>query len=330
MTGQAVDHGTRPRGPQAAPRHVALMVCTLNRRQSLARFLESAAALKIPPGSSFELVVADNNPVSQHEAYIKQLLAALDFPCRYGHEPERGYANARNLALELALQTPADLLAFADDDMELDEDWLTAHLRSHAEFDCDVIGGAIHRKGGRYANGRRFAHGEVCKTQGTGNVSFRRWMVDENGLGLRFDTRFNETGGEDLAFFDSARQGGCKIVFSRYPVVHDTASFQEDWLAELENKARVSAITHRNSIVRTRKERGLAPAVLRALWGMRFGVKGLIAYTDYLISLGTGRQTRAKQKRISADKNLGKVVQGFGGLHGDYVARQSMRRSSFG
>ena len=165
--------------------NVTLMVCTYRRPEALPKFLESVAKLDIPAGIGFHLCVADNNQESHYDCYIGSALARLPFPHSNGHEPKPGYSNTRNCALTLALKTKADLLAFSDDDMELDPGWLKGHLRTHAEFDCDIAGGAIQRRGGRHVLGRRFKHGQICDKQGAGNVSFRRWIIDAEGLALR-------------------------------------------------------------------------------------------------------------------------------------------------
>lgn len=305
---------------------VTVMVCTYRRPEALPRFLESAAKLDIPAGITFHLCVADNNPESHYDRYIGAALAKLPFTHSYGHEPKPGYSNARNCALTLALKTKADMLAFSDDDMELDPDWLAGHLRTHNEFDCDVAGGAIQRRGGKHALGRRFKHGQICDKQGAGNVSFRRWIVDAQGLALRFDPRLNKTGREDQAFFGEAHDEGAKIVFSKYPVIYDTSMSGDDWQEELMNKAEVSAIMLRNDIVRMREERGFGPALASALWSTRFAVKALLSQAGAAASSVLGQERRADEKRISAHKSARKFSEAFKGLNGDYVSRSDARR----
>lgn len=302
------------------------MVCTYQRPEQLPRFLESVSGISVPDGIEFHVVVADNNPVSALETYIGPALSKLPFEYSYGHEPRGGYVRARNKALELALKTNADLYAFSDDDMELDPDWLEGHLKSHAEFGCDVVGGAIRGRMSGHAHGRRFAHGEHCKTQGTGNVSFLSRLIDPDGLALRFDMAFNKTGREDQAFFREAHAKGATIVFSKYPIVHDPSMMGEAWIEELENKAAISALMLRNDIVKIRKERGLLPAIGTAIWSLRFAVKAAISSIDHIASRLSGQRKRADRKRISAIKNKAKATQAFKGLAGDYVARNSARR----
>lgn len=303
-------------------RNVTLMVCTYKRPELLPRFLHSVEGLKIPQGIKLHIALCDNNAESHYDRYIRAALERLPCAHSYGHEPEPGYSNARNKALALALDTPAELLAFSDDDMQLNSGWLAGHLRSHAEFGCDVVGGAIQGRMSGHAHGRRFKHGEICRTQGAGNVSFRRWLVDADGLGLRFDPRFNKTGREDQAFFSQAHRRGARIIFSAYPVIHDPAMSGEGWLDELLNKAAVSALMQRNDIVRLRKEKGILLAFAASLWSIRFGVKYLVAQTDRAISLLLGRNARAKLKRVSVHKNGHKMIEAFKGLRGGLCRAQ--------
>jgi len=309
-------------------KRVTLMVCTYRRPEHFPRFVDSVARLKMPAGISFHLAVADNNPESHYDRYIGAALR--DLPCdhSYGHDPQPGYANARNLALTLAQETEADLLAFSDDDMLLDPGWLEGHLRSHAEFDCDVVGGAIHGRGSasKHEHGRRFAHGEECSVQGAGNVSFRRWLIDEPGLSLTFDPAFNKTGREDQDFFARAHAAGARIIFSRWPVIHDPSMEGDNWLPELMNKADVSAIMLRNDIVKLRKEKGLPRAILSALWCTRFAAKYLMSQAGAAANTLTGREHAATLKRVSAHKNRRKFTEAFRGLSGDYVSRSDIRR----
>ena len=302
------------------------MVCTYRRPDVFPKFVDSICRVRVPDDIKFHVVVADNNASSQFDAYIGAALARLPFPHSYGHEPRPGYSNARNKALALAHETAPDLLAFSDDDMELDQGWLEGHLRSHAEFDCDVVGGAIHGRSGKHKHGRRFVHGEQCKVQGAGNVSFRGWLINADGLALTFNSRFNKTGREDQNFFSQAYSQGAKIVFSTYPVVHDPSMEGDNWLPELMNKAEVSAIMLRNDIVRLRKEKGLLPALMVAFWSIRFGLKCLVSLAGLAINRLLGQSRKADLKRVSAHKNARKFIEAFKGLNGGMVSRGEVRR----
>ena len=57
---------------------------------------------------------------------------------------------------------------------------------------------------------------------GTNNVLFSAQLVREDGIGLRFDPRFNFTECEDTEFFIRAWESGAHIVASDLPVIFET------------------------------------------------------------------------------------------------------------
>lgn len=300
---------------------LALMVCTYRRPACFGAFVGSVARLDVPPGVRLTLVVADNNPESAFDAYIRDLTSALPFPTRYGHEPAAGYANARNLALRLALETDAEILAFVDDDMVLEPGWLQGQLRSYREFACDGVSGAL------VGHPQRFVHGHRKPVTGMGNTSFKRSWVAADGLALRFDPKFNTTGYEDQAFTRAASAAGMVIVYSDYPRVVDTAATGSDWQAEQMNRARIAAITRRNRIVALRQEKGYLPALASALASLGYGAKSA-GLTGQRLALSALRDTEgAAHARISAWKEWHKMVESFRGLTGGTIARQDVRRS---
>lgn len=300
---------------------LALMVCTYRRPACFRAFVGSVARLSVPPGVRLSIVVADNNPESAYDAYVRGLTAALPFPTRYGHEPAAGYANARNLALALALETDAEVLAFVDDDMLLEPGWLEGQIRSYREFDCDGVSGAL------VGHPPKFRHGQIKPVTGMGNTSFRRSWVAADGLALRFDPKFNKTGYEDQAFTRAASAAGMVIVYSDYPRVVDTAVTGSDWQAEQMNRARIAAITRRNRIVALRHEKGYLPALVSALASLGYGAKSA-GLTGKRLALSTLRNADgAARARISAWKEWHKMIESFRGLAGDAIARQDVRRS---
>ena len=76
--------------------------------------------------------------------------------------------------------------------------------------------------------------------------------------------------------------------------------------------------------VRLRKEVGFFAGFASAIWGVRFGMKSLPVFLDYRVSLLFKNADRALRKQISAYKNFKKMVEGFNGLRGDYIARHEV------
>ncbi len=323
----------------AAARRIAsaaLLVCTYRRPESFAKLIETAAALEIPEGLAFALVVADNNPKPAWEAYVRTAVAGLPWPVHYGHEPVAGYSSARNKALTLALEhTAAEVFLFVDDDMLLDPQWLVQHLRSHVELEADVVNGRI------YGVRERFAHGARLEKCGAGNVSFNRRLVagcvvgigrpnEKPGLGLQFDPAFNTLGMEDQAFFRAATAQGVVIKQSDWPLIYNyygAAAVPDD---EIINKMHTTGAMHHNEVALARQQKGLVPAALMASKGVLFGVKGMANRLESRMWSALGKADKARRSELSAQKELLKMRGRFAGLSGETVARQDVRRADPG
>lgn len=146
---------------------ITVAICTFNRAVSLAGTLATAAALKVPPGLTWEILVVDNNSRDETRRVCEGFARRL--PLRYVREERQGLSYARNRALK---ECRGALLVFTDDDVRLDEKWLERYWNaSSAHPEADFFGGRILPL---WPNGRP------------------RWMKDESlplisGLLVRFD-----------------------------------------------------------------------------------------------------------------------------------------------
>lgn len=302
-------------------RSAALLICTYKRPQTFARLIESVAALRLPDGLAFEICIADNNPESCWDAYVKPAVSGLPWPVHYGHEPQAGYSSARNKAIAIALQTNAEIFLFTDDDMILDPGWLEGHLRSLTKLGADVVNGRI--RGVRERN----AHGAKLEKCGAGNVSFRRRLVDASGLGLRFDPAFNKLGMEDQAFFREAKARGAVIRQSDWPLLYNyygDAAVPEE---EVVNKMLTTAAMQHNEVALMRNRHGLVPAAVMASKGLLFGLKGLGLKAESRLWSALRKKDKARRSALSSEKELLKMRGRFAGLSGEIVSRQDVRRS---
>ncbi|MFY9487540.1 MAG: glycosyltransferase [Solirubrobacterales bacterium] len=99
-----------------------VVICSCNRPDSLARALHSVLALDYP---DFEIVVVDNLP---REPGTREAVEALGSPrIAYVAEPLPGLSRARNRGFSVAR---GDLIAFTDDDVVVDAQWLAALARA--------------------------------------------------------------------------------------------------------------------------------------------------------------------------------------------------------
>ena len=201
------------------PHFVLIGLCTYRRPKLLSEALESLTKLKIPPNLKVELLLVDNEDSPANRAAFKQIQRKLPFKAEYRIEPQRGIAYARNRVLEAALEKKAQAIAFFDDDAKVTPDWLARLYGCFLEKKVEVVTGPqrsvlpdtaplwAHKS--EFLQAMSFATGTQRPWAATHNVFFDIKLVDE--WGLRFDTDFALSGGEDQFFFMQAVQKGARI-----------------------------------------------------------------------------------------------------------------------
>jgi glucosyl-dolichyl phosphate glucuronosyltransferase len=100
---------------------VTVILCTYNRCESLSKALESVAASSVPASVDWDVLVVDNNSRDQTRAVVEGYCRR--YPNRFGYlfEPQQGKSYALNSGIRAS---NADVLAFMDDDVEVDANWL--------------------------------------------------------------------------------------------------------------------------------------------------------------------------------------------------------------
>lgn len=204
-----------------APSRFVLCICTFRRPQYLARCLDSVSALSVPEAINLTVLVVDNAPDPRNRAMV----AAHGY--EYREEPRPGLVHARNQALDSALAFAPDLIGFIDDDETLSRQWLVEMLAGLQQTGADALAGAIEIVLPAGADplliqAYQFKIPTDYHPSGTlpmGNVVFRRGLID---AGLRFDLRYNRSGGEDVDFFRRAAQAGARLYRSPHGRVYET------------------------------------------------------------------------------------------------------------
>tara|TARA_R110002167_G_scaffold310225_3_gene515091 strand:- start:822 stop:1694 length:873 start_codon:yes stop_codon:yes gene_type:complete len=193
--------------------NVIIGLCTFKRPALLKLCIESLTNLTIPDGVGVEFVVVDNEPSDMS----KEIVAAANFV--YLSEQSRGLVYARNALLEYAVTKGCDYIGFIDDDEVVEKNWLLDMLASMDETKADAISGPIEivlpqdaPSCLKYAyQFSKVSEYKPSKTLPMGNVFFKASLIKN---GLRFDQRFNHTGGEDIDFFKRAALNGALLVRS--------------------------------------------------------------------------------------------------------------------
>jgi succinoglycan biosynthesis protein ExoM len=206
----ALGSSFRTRNQNNSRTHITIGACTCRRPQMLRRCLTAIAKLTQPEGADLSIIVVDNESEPNNRPIVEEFAGAV-----YAHEPLRGISHARN------------------DDAEPAEYWLDQLLEVQREADADVVRGRtvytypdpLPRWILKPNRLKRRAVEESWPAKpvhvGANNVLFSAQLVRRDGLGLRFDPRFNAIGGEDTDFFTRAWERGAYIVASDLPVVFE-------------------------------------------------------------------------------------------------------------
>ena len=118
---------------------VTVAICTFNRAESLRRSLKSLAAMRVPSGLSWELIIVNNNSTDHTDDVVEEYRDRL--PLRREFEPRPGLSNARNRAIDIA---KGEYIVWTDDDVVVDAGWLTAYVEAFRRWpDAAVYGGRI-------------------------------------------------------------------------------------------------------------------------------------------------------------------------------------------
>jgi glycosyltransferase involved in cell wall biosynthesis len=186
------------RGPETMI--ISVVLCTYNRCQSLQRALESAAALVLPESVEWEILVVDNNSNDQTRETVENFSSRYPGRFRYLFETQQGKSYALNTGIR---EARGDVLAFMDDDVTLDPDWLgnlTANLHTEQwagaggrilpKWTCSpprwLSPESPHAAGPLVAFHPRLEAGQLHEPPIGTNMAFRKAMFEKYG-GFRVD-----------------------------------------------------------------------------------------------------------------------------------------------
>lgn len=215
---------------------ITVILCTYNRCESLSKALESVVLSSLPASVDWDVLVVDNNSRDLTRAVVEEYCRR--FPKRFWYlfEPQQGKSFALNSAIRAS---NADVLAFMDDDVEVDANWL---YNLTVSLDGQIWSGA----GGRILpekafspppwldSGIRYALAPLamfdlgpgaCELReapfGT-NMAFRRDMFSKYG-GFRTDLGprpGSEIRNEDVEFGDRLLSAGERFWYEPSAVVY--------------------------------------------------------------------------------------------------------------
>ncbi|MGE0451430.1 MAG: glycosyltransferase [Vicinamibacterales bacterium] len=117
---------------------VSVVICTRNRASLLRGTLERFLTLTVPSGLGWELLVVDNGSTDTTAQVVTEYATRL--PLRGLVEPVTGLSAARNRAVAEAAGT---YVLWTDDDVLVDQDWLTSFVTAAAKYPRAAAFGGI-------------------------------------------------------------------------------------------------------------------------------------------------------------------------------------------
>lgn len=127
-------------GEQLQVVDITVVLPTFNRGESLKTTLDSISRLTLPPDLNWQLIVVDNNSTDKTPQVVRDFAGAAPFRVRYIFERRQGRSPALNAGIAAA---SGKIIAFTDDDVTLDPEWLITLKRTFDAFQCAGVGGRI-------------------------------------------------------------------------------------------------------------------------------------------------------------------------------------------
>lgn len=222
--------------------HVAICCITYRRPDGLAKLLDGLNRLTFVhnPAPTISVIVVDNDATLPMRGLIEAVRPGFRWPLVYAGEPVQGVSSARNRYLDL-LPGDADYLASIDDDEVPVPGWLDELLHVARTHSAGIVQGPVCPvytapppgwvERGRFLELGPYEDGQPLHFGYAGNCLIETAIIRR--LGLRFDERFNRSGGEDQHFYGTALDAGVRIVTAARAVIHETVPAERATLAYL-------------------------------------------------------------------------------------------------
>lgn len=289
---QVSDRALKPRNFH----RICVGVLTFKRPDLLSSLLDGLAKISLPADIAVSLIIIDNDFTASAKTLVQQKteqLTAYD-GVNYIIGENPGVACARNRVLEEALRLTSDLICFIDDDEVPTNTWLENLVACAENSGAQLIGGPVRltRPRHKMTPWQWFvfwgASMLVRKKKISSNASAAKgrlvtivtnnWCIRADYLrssGLRFDERFNKSGGEDTDFFHRAVAAGCKTHWCPDAIVMETPTLNRLSLKYHFGRARHQSIVHYHQKADRGKSSHVAGTVVTA--ALRIAIGALIA-----------------------------------------------------
>ncbi len=212
--------------------NLVIGIPTYKRPGMLNDLLRSIFQLRIEEskyGSIFILII-DNDNDKTAESVLKEIPSHVSskFTLIYHNYPIRGLSNVRNELIRRSLELDVHYILCIDDDEYVTKDWLESMVTTITKYNGDIAVGPVFpvlEEGtpshiSYWFRKRNLPEGTSISFYYSGNCIIKTEFILKNKL--RFDNRFNKTGGEDTYFGVIALNKGARIFWSRNAIAYET------------------------------------------------------------------------------------------------------------
>ncbi|WP_094507107.1 glycosyltransferase family 2 protein [Brucella thiophenivorans] len=225
-------------------RRICISVVTRNRPKMLCNLFLSLATIHKPDSADVSFLIVENNASATLDETVTSFRALIpDHQIAYIVEDIPGISAARNRALNHAIEQGFDFLVYVDDDEFVEPEWLVKLLAERDRLDLDIVGSPVRPKpfddnltlvqrlvwSGIERSG--YKSEKKCQRKcaaGRGDsikVATGSWMGRLDffrNTGLRFDSHFGLTGGEDWNLWAKAKSLGARTGWACDAIVYET------------------------------------------------------------------------------------------------------------
>ncbi|PQZ47892.1 glycosyl transferase family A [Ochrobactrum sp. MYb15] len=225
-------------------RHICVSVATRERPKMLANLLASLRDMTLPAMDKVSFLIVENKDHCSLGEIVDQFRSSVtDTEVAYFNQGKPGICAVRNFALNYTVDKGYDFLVYVDDDEQVHKDWLINLLAERDRLDLDIVGSPVRPipfgkdlslmqkivwSGIKHSS---MKSERKCKTKalsGQGHtikIATGSWMGRLSFFretGLRFDQRFDLSGGEDWNLWATAKSLGAETGWAHDAIVYET------------------------------------------------------------------------------------------------------------
>ena len=196
---------------------IAICICTRRRRECLKSLLDSIDSLNVRACWSIRVIVIENDNVEYSIDVVQKFEGKFNY--EYHLENNIGIVYARNRCLEYV--HVKENVVFVDDDQILTRNWLIEVVNCGRANNCQIIYGynlpvfsrTTNEDIKRFFTPKEYLDGQLLEIAGTDGIFFFNCTRDLKNL--KFDQRFNLSGGEDIHLVKRMIKLGHVLRFAR-------------------------------------------------------------------------------------------------------------------